>query len=172
MSAASSDVEAFTLLSLALTFILLRIYVRWDLVGPKQFQLDDYLMPLAGVSTPIVNILIFEIEVFRLECLLLSLQLAFTGETIAAYLVVADFKGLTNSYMTTEERAALNPNSQEYYDRIWGSKIQVLGWSLYVMVLWLVKFSLAVFYSRLTYVPINSFLFFFTFWDVSLYLTY
>ncbi|OKL61462.1 hypothetical protein UA08_03087 [Talaromyces atroroseus] len=124
MSAASSDVEAFTLLSLALAFIIVRIYVRWDLVGPKHFQLDDYLMPLAG--------------------------LAFTGETIAAYLVVAQFDGLTNSYMTPEERAALDPKSKEYYDRIWGSKIQVIGWSLYVMVLWLVKFSLAGFYSRLT----------------------
>lgn len=69
---------------------------------------------------------------------------------MAAYLVVAKFGGLTNSYMTAEERATLDPMSQEYDHRIWGSKIQVLGWSLYAMILWMVKFCLAVFYSRLT----------------------
>jgi hypothetical protein len=52
--------------------------------------------------------------------------------------------------MTDEQRAAIDPSSREYYNRVWGSKIQVAGWSLYAMVLWLVKFSLAVFYSRLT----------------------
>jgi hypothetical protein len=55
--------------------------------------------------------------------------------------------------MTSEQRAAIDPSSREYYNRVWGSKIQVAGWSLYAMVLWLVKFSLAVFYSRLTCVP-------------------
>jgi hypothetical protein len=52
--------------------------------------------------------------------------------------------------MTDEQRTAIDPSSREYYNRVWGSKIQVAGWSLYAMVLWLVKFSLAVFYSRLT----------------------
>lgn len=75
---------------------------------------------------------------------------------MAAYLVVAKFGGLTNSYMTPEERAALDPNSQEYNSRVWGSRIQVLGWSLYTMILWMVKFCLAVFYSRLTYASSHS----------------
>jgi hypothetical protein len=47
---AQVDVEAFTLLALALAFIAVRMGVRWRQVGPKNFQLDDYLMPLAGVS--------------------------------------------------------------------------------------------------------------------------
>lgn len=46
----AQNVEAWTLLSLALTTILVRVFVRWKLVGPANFQLDDYLMPLAGVS--------------------------------------------------------------------------------------------------------------------------
>ncbi|KAF7586030.1 hypothetical protein BBP40_009647 [Aspergillus hancockii] len=120
----SADPEAFTLLSLGLVFILVRIYVRWTQVGPSNFQVDDYLMPLAG--------------------------LVYTAETVAAYLVGAKFRGLTNSYMTDEERAALDPSSREYYDRQWGSKIQVIGWSFYACILWLVKFCVAVFYSRLT----------------------
>ncbi|KAL4739820.1 hypothetical protein BDV11DRAFT_215001 [Aspergillus similis] len=121
---ASQYAESFTLLGLGLIFILIRVYVRWTQVGPLRFQVDDYLMPLAGV--------------------------VFTIEVTLAYLVGSKYNGLTNSYMTDEQRAALDPNSKEYYNRIMGSKIQVAGWSLYVMVLWLIKGALAVFYSRLT----------------------
>lgn len=71
---------------------------------------------------------------------------------MAAYLVGANYEGLTNSYMTTEQRAKIQYNSTEWLNRVAGSKIQVTGWSLFVVSLWLVKFSLAVFYSRLTYV--------------------
>ena len=45
----AGNAEAWTLLSLALVIILVRVGVRWKLVGPANFQLDDYLMPLAGV---------------------------------------------------------------------------------------------------------------------------
>ncbi|KAJ5220365.1 hypothetical protein N7468_009569 [Penicillium chermesinum] len=120
----SVNVEAWVLLSLALAFIIVRIIVRWNLVGISQFQLDDYLMPVAGA--------------------------VFTAEVVAAYLVVADYSGLTNSYMSTEERASLDPSSHEFSMRVAGSKIQVIGWSLYVASLWLIKFCLAIFYSRLT----------------------
>ncbi|KAL4959768.1 uncharacterized protein BDV14DRAFT_184071 [Aspergillus stella-maris] len=116
--------ESFALLGLGLLFILVRVYVRWTQVGPSNFQLDDFLMPLAGI--------VFAIEV------------------TLAYLVGSKYDGLTNSYMTDEQRAALDPSSREYYNRQMGSKIQVAGWSLYTMVLWLIKGSLAVFYSRLT----------------------
>ncbi|KAE8154985.1 hypothetical protein BDV25DRAFT_146805 [Aspergillus avenaceus] len=120
----SADPEAFTLLSLGLVFIIIRLYVRWSQVGITNFQVDDYCMPLAG--------------------------LVYTAETVAAYLVGAKFEGLTNSYMTPEQRAALDPSSREYYNRQWGSKIQVIGWSLYACTLWLIKLCVAVFYSRLT----------------------
>ncbi|OJD19910.1 hypothetical protein AJ78_00104 [Emergomyces pasteurianus Ep9510] len=120
----SADVEGFTLLALGISFILVRIYARWTIVGPSNFQLDDYLMPLAGI--------------------------VFTLETVAAHIVVASYDGLTNSYMTPEERAALDPNSAEFSKRVAGSKIQVIGWSFYALILWLVKFCVAIFYSRLT----------------------
>ncbi|KAL4875606.1 hypothetical protein BJY04DRAFT_211151 [Aspergillus karnatakaensis] len=121
---ANTYAESFALLALGLVFIVFRVYARWAQVGPTNFQLDDYLMPLAGV--------------------------VFAVEVSLAYLVGAKYDGLTNSYMTDDERAAIDPSSREYYNRIMGSKIQVAGWSLYTMVLWLIKFSLAVFYSRLT----------------------
>ncbi|KAJ4176890.1 hypothetical protein NW755_014174 [Fusarium falciforme] len=60
-------------------------------------------------------------------------------ETVAAYLVGAKFDGLTNSYMTDEERAELDPDSREYVNRVWGSKIQVIGWSFYASILWTLK---------------------------------
>ncbi|KAJ0424979.1 hypothetical protein BJY00DRAFT_308867 [Aspergillus carlsbadensis] len=96
--------ESWTLLALALGLIFVRIYVRWTQTGPSNFQLDDYLMPLAGA--------------------------AFAIEVSLAYLVGAKYAGLTNSYMTPEQRAAIDPSSREYYNRVWGSKIQVAGWSL------------------------------------------
>lgn len=65
-------------------------------------------------------------------------------------MVVANYGGITNSYMSTEERAQLSPSSTEYADRISGSKIQIVGWSLLLGELWLIKICLAIFYSRLT----------------------
>lgn len=61
MSAASADAEAFALLSIALVIILVRVYVRWQLVGLKGFQLDDFMMPLTGVSTH-VPYFVFQFE--------------------------------------------------------------------------------------------------------------
>ncbi|OJJ69897.1 hypothetical protein ASPBRDRAFT_45193 [Aspergillus brasiliensis CBS 101740] len=122
-------VEAFTLLAIAIVTIVIRIIARWFTAGWKNFMLDDYLMPLAGV-------------VYGLE----------TG---AAYCVGAWWQGLANNAMTDAERAALSPSSEEYHLRVGGSKTQVLGWSLYTTLLWLLKSCMAVFYSRLTAGLIN-----------------
>ncbi|KAL3472245.1 hypothetical protein BJX99DRAFT_249789 [Aspergillus californicus] len=118
------ETEAFTLLALAVTAIVLRVVARWTIAGPKNFQLDDYLMPLAGV-------------VYGLE----------TG---AAYCVGAWWMGMANNSMTDAQRSALDPASREYALRVGGSKTQVLGWSLYTTLLWLLKGCMAVFYSRIT----------------------
>ncbi|KAI5862616.1 hypothetical protein GGS23DRAFT_84572 [Durotheca rogersii] len=120
----AADVEAFTELALAICLIGVRIYARWVQVGPANWQADDYLMPLSGI--------IFALDI------------------VAAYLVVALFGGLTNSYMTDAERERLHPDDPEYFNRQWGSKIQVIGWSLYAFGLWTLKFCVAVFYGRLT----------------------
>lgn len=44
--------EAFTLLAVAIVIIGLRTTARWFMVGPRNFQPDDYLMLLACVSRP------------------------------------------------------------------------------------------------------------------------
>ncbi|KAG0157355.1 hypothetical protein PDIDSM_4540 [Penicillium digitatum] len=118
------NTEAFTLLGVAIVIIALRTTARWIMVGPKGFQADDYLMLVACV-------------VYGLE----------TG---AAYMVSAWFKGLANNSMTDEQRQQLSPNSEEYRLRVGGSKVQVAGWSLYTLLLWLLKTCMAIFYSRLT----------------------
>ncbi|KAF3399966.1 hypothetical protein F1880_007996 [Penicillium rolfsii] len=121
--------EAFTLLAVAIVIIGLRTMARWIMVGPRNFQADDYLMLLACV-------------VYGLE----------TG---AAYMVGAWFKGLANNAMTDEQRKQLSPHSEEYRLRVGGSKVQVTGWSLYTLLLWLLKTCMAIFYSRLTAGLIN-----------------
>ncbi|KAJ5110248.1 hypothetical protein N7532_002893 [Penicillium argentinense] len=123
------NTEAFTLLAVAIVVIALRTIARWIMVGPRNFQLDDYLMLLACV-------------VYGLE----------TG---AAYMVGAWFMGLANNAMTDEQRRTLSPDSKEYYYRVGGSKVQVTGWSLYTLLLWLLKTCMAIFYSRLTAGLIN-----------------
>lgn len=76
-------------------------------------------------------------------------------ETGAAYMVGAWFKGLANNAMTPEQRASLSPDSEEYRLRVGGSKVQVTGWSLYTLLLWLLKTCMAIFYARLTWVNLD-----------------
>ncbi|KAJ5734948.1 uncharacterized protein N7483_000073 [Penicillium malachiteum] len=121
--------EAFTLLGVAIVIIGLRTTARWVMVGPKNFQADDYFMLVACV-------------VYGLE-------------TAAAYMVGAWFEGLANNAMTDKERETLSPDSKEYHLRVGGSKTQVTGWSLYTLLLWLLKTCMAIFYSRLTAGLIN-----------------
>jgi len=44
--------EAFSLLTISLIFIALRVYSRWSSVGFRQLAADDYLMLVAGVGNP------------------------------------------------------------------------------------------------------------------------
>jgi hypothetical protein len=81
-------------------------------------------------------------------------QVVYGLETGAAYIVGAWFKGLANNAMTDEQRFTLSPDSEEHRLRIGGSKVQVVGWSLYTLLLWLLKTCMAIFYSRLTCVPL------------------
>lgn len=46
----------------------------------------------------------------------------------------------------------LDTASREHYNRVWGSKIQVVGWSFYAAILWGLKVCITALYGRLTYV--------------------
>lgn len=52
--------------------------------------------------------------------------------------------------MTDDERAALDPNSQEWYLRVNGSKTHVIGLLLYLTLQWLLKGCWIIYYIRMT----------------------
>ncbi|KAL7620076.1 hypothetical protein AAE478_010625 [Parahypoxylon ruwenzoriense] len=117
-------IEAWTLLAIGICVTILRTYARVKAVGFKSLQADDYLVWVGATF--------------------------YAVETSLAYSVGAVAKGLANNGMTDEERAALDPNSQEFRTRVVGSQIQLAGWSSYSVLLWSLKASLLVFYMRLT----------------------
>lgn len=82
-------------------------------------------------------------------------QALYSAETTVAYYVGNPWKGLANSGMTPEQRAALDPKSEEYRLRVGGSKNQLVGWLVYTVLLWTLKTCMLIFYSRLTYVNLN-----------------
>ena len=51
--------------------------------------------------------------------------------------------------MTDAERAALDPNGQEYYLRVKGSQTQLFGWLVYTVLLWVLKTCWLFFFKRL-----------------------
>ncbi|KAK4148604.1 hypothetical protein C8A00DRAFT_38820 [Chaetomidium leptoderma] len=69
---------------------------------------------------------------------------------LAAHFLVVYTKGLANNGMTDEQRAALDPGSEEYRTRVLGSKIHVGGLLLYTAQLWLLKACWTIYYDRLT----------------------
>lgn len=44
----------------------------------------------------------------------------------------------------------LSPSSMEYHLRVGGSKLQLIGWSLYTLLLWILKLCMLGLYTRLT----------------------
>ncbi|KAI4861838.1 hypothetical protein F4820DRAFT_464370 [Hypoxylon rubiginosum] len=103
----------------------LRIYVRWLDVGPGNWQLDDYLMPLIGVAA---------------------------GSHIwMGWFVASKLGGLTNANLSDERRATLSDtNPAEYTTRQLASKVLIAVWSLSAFIIWALKVCLAVSYSRIT----------------------
>ncbi|KAH7047568.1 hypothetical protein B0J12DRAFT_711502 [Macrophomina phaseolina] len=122
--ASSFTTEAFTLLGIGIVVIALRTFARATSVGVRSFQFDDYLMCVAAVI--------------------------YSLETATAYIVGAWWLGLANNGMTDEQRRTLDPHSHEYWLRVGGSKTQLVGWSLYTLLLWTLKLCMCHFYSRLT----------------------
>ncbi|KAM0228627.1 hypothetical protein ACHAPO_010599 [Fusarium lateritium] len=109
-------VEALSLLGVSIVVILFRTYTRVQQVGFRQLAPDDWLMILVIIPYSI--------------------------ETSMAYLVGNVFRGISNSAMTPEQRADLDPASEEYSMRVGGSKSQVTGWLMYTTVLWVIKAAL------------------------------
>ncbi|KAI2776516.1 hypothetical protein F4815DRAFT_341119 [Daldinia loculata] len=116
--------EVWGLQGTAYLVVILRYYSRFSILGWRSRAWDDAIMFLAIVTH--------------------------TAESLMAYLVVARWKGLANNAMTDEQRAALDPQSDEWYLRVNGSKTHVAGLILYTTLLWLLKACWLVYYARLT----------------------
>ncbi|RMY10769.1 hypothetical protein D0867_08291 [Hortaea werneckii] len=118
------NIEVFTLLAVGILVTALRTHARLSLVGWKKIQADDLL------------------ALFAILC--------YSAETALAYSVGNAAHGLANNGLTSAERDALSPENPEYALRELGSKIQLAGWATYGTVLWALKGSLLVYYTRLT----------------------
>ncbi|KAI1033046.1 hypothetical protein LB504_006466 [Fusarium proliferatum] len=118
------NIEAFTLLGIALLVTVLRSCVRIRTVGCRNLWADDYLVILAAGIYAI--------------------------ETGLAYSVGNIAQGLANNSMMNEQRASLQPQDHEYQLRIIGSKIQIALWATYSSLLWILKAAMCTFYYRLT----------------------
>ncbi|RGP63033.1 hypothetical protein FSPOR_8833 [Fusarium sporotrichioides] len=118
------NIEAFTLLGIAMLVTALRCGVRISTVGCKNLWADDYLVILAAGIYAI--------------------------ETGLAYSVGNVAFGLANNSITDERRASLQPDDPEYQIRVLGSKIQIALWATYSSLLWILKASMCTFYYRLT----------------------
>ncbi|EHY52289.1 hypothetical protein ABEF92_000761 [Exophiala dermatitidis] len=122
--ASEFNTEAFTLLGIGVLVVVTREVSRVYMAGLKGLWLE-YVAHLK--STVIYGL-----------------------ETGAAYMVGASWHGLANNGMTDEQRRTLDPHSQEYRLRVNGSKTQLVGWSLYTLLLWTLKLCVAIFYHRFT----------------------
>lgn len=80
------------------------------------------------------------------------MKIVYTAESVAAYFVVAYWKGLANNGITPAQRKALRqePDNPEWQLRVNGSKTHVIGLLLYMTLLWLLKGYWIIYYNRLT----------------------
>jgi hypothetical protein len=100
-------VELWTLYALAVSFTILRTYARIVAVGIRELCVDDYLIWLAIVSTP-------------LHCGLLAthvkslVQIIYSAQCTLGYNVGVLARGLANNGMSDAQRSALSPSDPEY----------------------------------------------------------
>ncbi|ERF76938.1 hypothetical protein EPUS_02650 [Endocarpon pusillum Z07020] len=133
------EIEPWVLIAIAVAIVVLRCFARIQATGVRQLELDDWAMNIA---------------------LILFICTGFFARIVAAatnidprvnpnQMPIALTPGLSNNNMTDNYRASLDPASVEHQIRVAGSKLHLIGWSLYVSTLWCVKLCIAVFYTRL-----------------------
>ncbi|KAF1840946.1 uncharacterized protein K460DRAFT_250866, partial [Cucurbitaria berberidis CBS 394.84] len=115
--------EAWSYVGVAAFVVILRFCLKLYHGGWRHLALDDALM----------------------FCALLF----YAAETSAAHMIVS-WKGLGNNNMTPQQRASLDPHSEEWSTRVKGAKMNIVGWSTYTTLFWLLKSCWTIYYSRLT----------------------
>ncbi|KLJ06465.1 hypothetical protein EMPG_10141 [Blastomyces silverae] len=117
------NVELWTQYGFGVLITVLRTYARVKAVGFRDLRADDYLIWFA--------------------------ILLYSTQFTLAFFAVNHGQGLANNGMTDAARAALDPDSEEYQLRVFGSKIQVIGWTCYSCLICTLKMAMLVFYTRL-----------------------
>ncbi|KUJ24546.1 uncharacterized protein LY89DRAFT_634695 [Mollisia scopiformis] len=117
------NTELWTLYSFGVLITVFRTFARVKMVGLKGLRADDFMVWVA--------------------------ILIYTAQSTLAYTAVNHGQGLANNGMTDAERAELSPDSTEYHLRVFGSKIQIVGWTTYVCLICTLKMAVLVFYIRL-----------------------
>ncbi|PMD63159.1 uncharacterized protein K444DRAFT_610027 [Hyaloscypha bicolor E] len=117
------NTELWTFYAFGVLITIVRTYARVKAVGIRDLRADDFIVWLA--------------------------ILLYTAQSTLAYFAVNHGQGLANNAMTDAERAALSPDSTEYRLRVFGSKIQVVGWTTYACLICTLKIAVLVFYIRL-----------------------
>ncbi|RDL35323.1 uncharacterized protein BP5553_07254 [Venustampulla echinocandica] len=143
----SFNIELWTTYAVGVLMTVLRTFARVKSVGVRDLRADDFIVWLS----------IVRITTSLRECHI-SLpfanagptpQLLYSAQSTLAYFAVNHGQGLANNAMTDAERAALSVDSTEYQLRVFGSKIQVVGWSTYSCLIFSLKIAVLVFYIRL-----------------------
>lgn len=118
------NTEVWTLYAFGVLFTTVRTIARIRAVGFTGLSPDDGLIWVAIVF--------------------------YTAQSTLAFFDVNVYGGIANNSMTDEERAALSPTSIEYHNRVMGSKIQVAGWTTYLLLIFFLRVCMLFFYKRLT----------------------
>ncbi|ELR07746.1 hypothetical protein VC83_02962 [Pseudogymnoascus destructans] len=117
------NTELWTLYAFGVAITSLRTFARVKAVGFRDLGADDFIVWIA--------------------------ILLYTTQSTLAYFAVNHGQGLANNSMTDGQRAALDVNSEEYGLRVFGSKIQLTGWTCYCCLIFTLKMAVLVFYVRL-----------------------
>ncbi|KAF7509410.1 hypothetical protein GJ744_008133 [Endocarpon pusillum] len=133
------EIEPWVLIAIAVAIAVLRCFARIQATGVRQLELDDWAMNIAAI-------LFFATGFFAR---ILAATTNIDPRVNPNRLPIAIHPGLSNNNMTDNYRASLDPASVEYQLRVAGSKLHLVGWSLYISTLWCVKLCIAVFYTRL-----------------------
>ncbi|EGE79720.2 hypothetical protein BDDG_02661 [Blastomyces dermatitidis ATCC 18188] len=152
------NVELWTQYGFGVLITALRSYARVNTVGFTDLRVDDYLIWFAIVRRSLGRLLGAIYPSLRtkpssplplLTQTLKLLHLLYSAQFTLAFFAVNHGQGLANNGMTDAARAALDPDSEEYRLRVFGSKIQVIGWTCYSFLICMLKMSMLVFYTRL-----------------------
>lgn len=112
--------ELWLLFFFGLCFLAVRIWVRTKMVGIKGYDLDDWLV----------------IGVVCLWC----------SAPVIGHIFTVRCQGRHTSSLTYEQRKKM-PQS-EYHKWEYGSKIFLVGLSVYFIIIWMLKFNMLCFYRR------------------------